>query len=101
MSKVISVTYAPVDGFPAGSAVDHIAITVTDPNAVATGINVPADTASAPFDATIVGTYNVTAQAVAADGSVFGTAVNTTFVVAAPATVTLSLPSAVSVADAA
>lgn len=101
MAKVISVSYAPVDGFPIGSAVDHIAITVTDPAAVATVINVPPDTASATFDATVVGTYNVTAQAIAADGSGFGTAVSTTFVVAAPASVTLSLPSAVSAADAA
>jgi hypothetical protein len=100
MSKIIAVSYAPVDGFPAGSAVDHIAITVTDPSAVATVINVAPDTASAPFDATIVGNYNVTAQAVAADGSVFGTPVSATFVVVAPVTVTLSLPSAVSVTDA-
>jgi hypothetical protein len=101
MAKIANISYAVVDGFPAGSAVDHVAITVKDPNGVKTVTPVPSDTPSFQFDAPIVGTYTASAQGVALDGSFLGAAVSVDFVVSTPATVSLSLPSAISVVDAA
>ena len=92
MNANVSITYADMPGFPAGSIVDHIVVTVvgtvnTLPNMQA----VPPGTASVTFDL-IADDYTVSAQGFGADGTAFGKPVSTTFTITAPATISLSLP---------
>lgn len=101
MAKSINISYAPVPGFPVGSAVSAIQVNVTDPTGAVTPLLATPDQASVAFDATVIGDYSVAVQAVDANGVVLGAAVSASFSVAAPATVTLSIPSAVSIVDAA
>lgn len=96
--STITLGFTNTPGFPAGSAVDHIRLEITGvataqtSQAVAVGVTTVNYTFPAPD------TYTVTVQAVAADGTLYGSPVSTTYVVAAPVTVTLSLPSSVTVA---
>jgi hypothetical protein len=96
--STITIGFTDTPGFPAGSAVDHVRLTVTGALGSSASQAVAVGVTSVNYTFGVPDTYTVTVQAVAADGSVFGTPVSTTFVVAAPATVTLSLPSSVSVA---
>lgn len=96
--STINVVYSPsAPTFPAGTVVASIAINVTNPDATVTPLTTTPDQASVSYNATQVGAYSVTVQAVDSAGNLLGTAVSTTFSVAAPQTVSLSLPSAVSV----
>ena len=90
-----AVTYAPVDGFPAGSAVANVVATITGTTSAAVSQTVAPDAASIVFAAVAADTYAYSVAAVDATGAVIGTAVTGSFVVTAPATVSLSLPSAV------
>ena len=92
MNAIGAITYADVAGFPAGSVVDHIAVTLTDAGGVVTGQNVPPGTATVTFTNVAAGTYTTSVAAKSASGATFGTAVTGTFTVDAPATVNLSLP---------
>lgn len=94
----ILISYTDVPGFPAGSIVDHIVVTVTGTAAGNTLPNmqaVPPGTASVTFDL-IADDYTVSAQGFAADGTGFGKPVSTTFTITAAATISLSLPATVS-----
>jgi len=92
VNAIGAITYADVAGFPAGSVVDHIAVTLTDAGGVVTGQNVPPGTATVTFTNVAAGTYATSIAAKSAAGVTFGTAVTGTFTVDAPATVNLSLP---------
>jgi len=92
MNANIAISYTDVPGFPAGSVVDHIIVTVvgtanTLPNMQA----VPPGTASVSFDLA-ADDYTVSAQGFPATGPGFGLAVSTTFTITAAATISLSLP---------
>lgn len=99
MATVVgALTYADVPGFPAGSVLDHIVVSVTDTSVSPTTTvsqNVAPGTASVSFDLE-AGSYSFTVAGVDASGVVFGTPVTGSFSVTAPATVSLSLPSAAS-----
>ena len=95
-TAAITIAYAEVPGFPPGSAVDHILITLTDAAGTALSSSAPPGAGSATFENLAAGDYTVRAQAMAADNSALGVAASATFNVPAPATVTLSLPSTVS-----
>jgi hypothetical protein len=100
--SVVSIVYAvSAPTFPAGTVVDHIAVSIADaavtPPVLVTQ-NVAPDTATVTFTNVAPGTYTATAQAQDASGSALGTAVTTTFTVTAPATISLSLPASISVA---
>lgn len=92
-TQTFAVAYSPVAGFPAGSKVDHIAVSITESNpANSMNQNVPPDTAAVVFNNVVVGTYQFSVSAVDAAGNTFGTPVTGTFI-AVDTTVTLSLPS--------
>lgn len=99
MSTVVGViTYADVPGFPAGTSVDHIVVSVTDTSVSPTTTvsqNIPAGTLSVSFDLD-AGSYTYTVAGVDGSGVVLGSPAQGSFAVTAPATVTLSLPSAAS-----
>lgn len=97
--STITISYADVPGFPAGSAVANINVTVSNPDATVQPVqSLPPATTSATFTATQVGNYGISVQAVDATGAALGPAVTATFSVQAPSTVTLSLPSSITVA---
>lgn len=87
-----SVQFADQGGFPAGSAVDHLVLTVTGPES--STVNLAPNATSASVTISAAGGYTASVQAVDATGDHFGTAAIATFSIAAPATVTLSLPNA-------
>lgn len=103
MSTVVgSITYADVPGFPAGTAVDHVVVSVTDTSVSPTTTvsqNIAAGVTSVSFDLD-AGSYSYTVAGVDAGGVVLGTPVTGSFSVTAPATVTLNLPSAASFSQA-
>ena len=101
MSNAIAVvTYADVPGFPSGSAVSHIVATITDSKGVATTQTVAPGTATVEFDNVAPDAYSISVAGVDSSGAVLGSPITGTFTITAPATVTLSLPSAVSVSQA-
>lgn len=96
MSKVtVGVTYGDFSA-PAGTTVANVVITIKD---VAQGITVSqtvgVGTMSVSFADVVVGTYTMTAQAVDEAGVSVGPAATGSFVVAAPATVIVQIPVAV------
>lgn len=102
-NAVLTITYAKTSGFPAGSVVDHIAVSITDTTAVPpTSVtqNLPPDTGSATFVNVAPGSYTFSVSGQDVTGAVFGTPVTGTFTITAPATVTLSLPATASAAQA-
>ena len=95
-NALVSVTYAAVAGFPAGSAVDHILVTATagTPANSPPAQSVAPNTPSVTFVNLAPDTYVIKAQAFPASGVGFGTAVTTTITITSTATVSLQLPSA-------
>jgi hypothetical protein len=101
MNLIESITYTPSSPtFPAGTVVDHILCTLTGAATPAVSQSVAPLTATVTFPNVAADTYTVTAQAIDATGAPLGTAVSTTLVVTAPATISLNLPSAVTAAQA-
>ena len=96
MSTVaIAITYAdsgPI--FPAGTVVDHLVLTVTDPTGKTATQSVAESAPSVSLSLTASGSYTASLQAVDVSGAALGAAVSTTFTIAAAAEVSLSLPSA-------
>jgi hypothetical protein len=101
MNALISLVYSVIAGFPAGSVVDHILVTVTGATAGATPLSqkLAPDASSVTFANLPADTYTVTAQGFPAIGAGFGTPAGTTFTITAPATVSLSLPATVTAAQ--
>lgn len=94
---VATITYADVPGFPEGTVVGSISVSfvgqlAADSQTQSVAPGTPSVTFTLAPD-----TYNWTVQAADANGKGLGTPITGTFVVVAP-TVTLSIPSAVSVA---
>jgi len=94
--STITIGYTDVPGFPAGTAVDHYRLRVV--GLVTPETSQPVTGTSVDYTFPGPDTYTVGVAGVGATGTVLGTEVTTTFVVAAPVTVTLSLPSSVTVA---
>ena len=93
MNALGSITYADVPGFPAGSVVSTIAVTlIGTANTTPIVQDLAPGTASVEFANIAADTYAFTVAGQDASGNVFGTAVTGTFTITAPATVTLSLP---------
>lgn len=95
--STIDITYADVPGFPAGTAVAKIAVSVQKPDGSFDFIDATPEQAEVEYSAATAGIYNVTVQALDSTGNALGTNVLATFTVAAPTTVTLRLPASVSV----
>lgn len=95
MNLDLGIVYADVPGFPTGSVVAHILASITGlVTPVATQIALPG-AATIEFANVAADTYTYSVAGVDASNNTFGTPVTGTFVITAPATVTLSLPSAV------
>lgn len=100
MNLNLAVSYAPVPGFPAGSVVAAIQVTVAG---TAAGNTTPIVQSVAPgtsevtFALTVADTYTYSVVAVdaAVPADTFGDPVTGSFAIVAPATVTLALPSGV------
>lgn len=98
-TQVASVTYADVPGFPAGSKVDHVLVSIAGSSpASAQSQSVAPGTNSVVFSNVVPDSYTITVQAQDAAGNNFGSPVTGTFT-ATDTTVTLNLPSAVTVAQ--
>jgi hypothetical protein len=99
MKLDLAISYAPVPGFPAGSAVAGIQVTVTGslPGSVPIVQTVAPFTLNVDFPLTVADTYTYSVQAVdaATPPDTFGDAVTGSFTITAPVTVTLTLPSSV------
>ncbi|MGO9596866.1 MAG: hypothetical protein ACLP7Q_02470 [Isosphaeraceae bacterium] len=100
MNLDLAVAYAQVPGFPAGSVVAGIVATIVGTaagNTTPVTQQVPPTTNDTAFSfaVTVADTYNYSVYAVDAAGNTFGTPVTGSFAVLAPATVILTLPSAV------
>lgn len=96
MNAVLAVGYAQVPGFPAGSVVASILATLTGAVTPSVTQSVPPDTASITFANVPADTYTIIVAGQDASGNTFGTPVTGSFTIAAPATVSLSLPASVS-----
>ncbi len=100
MNLDLAVTYADVAGFPPGSAVIAIEATITGSavgNTTPTVQTQPPGTAAFVFPLTVADTYTYSVQGIdgATPPNTYGTPVTGSFVITAPTTVTLALPSAV------
>ena len=95
---VATLVYSDVTGFPTGSVVDHILVTLTGTNSVNNqSQSVAPSTATVTFSTVAADTYTVSAQAFPATGAGYGTAVVSAPVTSTgPVTITLSLPASVS-----
>ena len=84
--------------FPAGTSVSGIQCSITGSASGATPVTqtVPDGTPTVMFPSVAADTYTYSVQALDQNGAGLGTAVTGTFVVTAPTTVTLSVPSTVS-----
>ena len=97
-TQTVAVTYTPVPGFPAGSAVASILASITGANpANSMSQSVAPGTASIVFTNVTADSYSFSISGVDANGNVFGTPVTGTFVATGATTVTLNLPSAATV----
>lgn len=99
-TETFAISYAPVPGFPAGSAVASVAVAIVGSNpANNQNQTVAPGTASVVFNNVAADsyTYSISAQDASTPPNVFGTSVTGTFTVAAATTVTLNLPSAATV----
>ena len=98
MNEVGTITYADVPGFPVGTVVDHVLVTVTDsavpPVNPTLTQSVPDGTATVTFLNVAAGSYAFSVSGRDASGNVLGKPVTGTFTVVVPATITLSLPAA-------
>lgn len=100
-NAVATLTYADVPGFPAGSVVDHVDVSIKDASGAVTTQHVAPAATSVTFENVAAGTYTASANGVDAGGNVLGTPLSATFTISAgPATISLSLPSTLSVAQA-
>ena len=105
-NAVASIAYAPVPGFPAGSQLAGILVTLVGQaagNTVPQEQTVAANATTVTFPISVSDTYTVTAVGVDAQGNTFGTPATSaptpiTVPTPAPVTVSLNLPSSVSVA---
>ena len=99
-TQTISVVYAPVAGFPAGSVVANILAVITGANpANSMSQSVVPGTASVVFTNVNADSYSFSISAVDANGNVFGTPVTGTFTATGATTVTLSIPASATVAQ--
>jgi hypothetical protein len=97
-SATLTITYANVAGFPAGSVVDHIKVTCTGTTTgVQPVLSLPSSTASATYTVPGPDTYTFTAQGFPLTGGGFGTPVSATLTITSGTTVSLSLPAAMTV----
>ena len=98
MNGILSIDYATISGFPAGSVVSGILVTLT----ASVAANSPPAQTVAPSTPSVIflnlaaDTYAYSVVAVNAAGDSFGTPVTGTLIITSPATVSLSLPSTVS-----
>ena len=99
MTEVFTISYSDVPGFPVGSSVAQIVVTITG-TAGPVVQKVAPGTATVSFLDVLADTYTFDVHAEDASGTSFGHNVTGSFVVTAPATVTLSLPSSASTAQA-
>ena len=96
MSQVdLVVLYADVSGFPQGTFVSGVQVDLSGAASNASQ-TVSGDTGTVSFHDLAAGTYSYSVAALDGSGAVLGTAVTGSFEIAAPTTVTLSLPASVS-----
>jgi hypothetical protein len=103
-TQTLTVAYAPVAGFPAGSVVASILATITGANpANSQSQSVAPGTASVVFNNVVDDNYSLTVEGVDASGNVFGTPATGTFTAGAggggTGTVSLNLPASATVAQ--
>jgi hypothetical protein len=95
-TETLTIGYAAVPGFPAGSVVQAILVAMVGTNTANNqSQTLPPATATAVFNSVNPDTYTVTASGVDASGNTFGTPATATIVIAAPTTVTLELPTSI------
>ena len=92
MQVIGTIAYADVPGFPEGSVVDHVLVSIINSTGGVAQQSVAPSTASVTFDGVAAGDYTYSIQAFPVSGAGFGTPVTGSFTVAAPATITLALP---------
>jgi len=93
--STITIGYTATPGFPAGSVVDHIGVSIVG---LVAANNQSQNVAPGTTTVTVTlnpDTYTISVQAFDVNNNAFGTAVSTTLVVSAPTTVTLNIPSSV------
>lgn len=88
-NALLTIAYAQVPGFPAGTVVDHTEVTLTGPTTVSQAV--PPGITTATFTGLAPGVYIFNVFGVDASGKTLGTPVTGTFTVAA-ATISVSLP---------
>ena len=104
MNALFAIVYAAVGGFAPGTVVSDIQITITGTaagNTTPVVGTVAAGTTSADIALGVADAYSYSVQGLDASGKPLGTAVTGTFTLAAPATITLQLPSSVTVTQSA
>jgi hypothetical protein len=97
-TAVLAITYqlsAPT--FAAGTVIDHLAVSITGSVTPVVSQSVSPLAPTATFANVVPDTYTASVQAMDASGNALGAPATTTFVVSAPATISLNLPSAVAV----
>lgn len=96
MNANMAITYGPVGGFPLGTVLDHLRMTITGVSTPAQSQSVPPNTSPIVFASVPADTYTYLLESIDSTGAVLATR-GGSFTVAAPATVTLQLPGAVTV----
>lgn len=91
----IAITYADVPGFPEGTVLDHISVSVTDAAGTSLTQTVAPGTGEVDFPDLQAGNYAVVVVGNDASGAALGTPVQAGFIINGITTVTISLPSTV------
>jgi hypothetical protein len=99
MKATFAISYASLPGFPAGSVVDHIRVTVTGSATPAQSQNVSPGTTQVVFDPLAADSYSYAVDTVDPSGAVLSSRGGsfTVGTAAPPSTVTLSVPGGVTV----
>lgn len=94
-----TLTFGDLDVTASPVAIDHYEVTMTPAGGVALGQAVPAGIDAAVFPGVEPGDYVFSAQAIDTDGNSVGPAVTTSYTVAAPApvTITVKIPTAIAI----
>lgn len=94
-----AITLSPVGGFPAGTVVNHLLLTAVGSNPANTfSTNLPATATTGSLSGVAADTYAVTVQAQDINNTNLGPPAKGTITVAPP-TITLNLPTAVSLSQ--
>lgn len=97
MNASLAIVYALVPGFPAGTVLNHIRVTITGASTAAQSQTVPPGNSPVVFPSLPADTYTYAVDSIDGNSNVLASKTGSFVVAGAPATISLGLPSTVTV----